>query len=445
MEPENSTNNPETPDNEEKKPSGSDTAVENDTSVDTDNSASNGKETLAKETSTSSNNYDPKNVHYEGDLAIYTDSASGTQYEWCKEKEEWILRATTYEFEGDTHVYTDKDGVKFFFDKEKGAWFPKLDDEFMARYQMNYGFTETKDETLENKKVDKPEDTPKEEEKDESKQAQNKGEKRKASEPTWFELDEKENTKVYVTNLPTDITEQEFIDLMQKCGLVMRDPSTGDFKIKLYKVAGTDILKGDALCTYIRIESVQLALNLLDGYEFKGKTIQVERAKFQMKGQYDPTLKPKMKKRKEKQKLKKIQEKLFDWRPEKPVGEKAKHEKVVVIKNLFEPSIFDTEVSLILEFQEDLREEVSKLGVVRKVIIYDRHPEGVAQINMSSPEEAENVVKLLNGRWFMKRQLSAEIWDGKTKFKIAETDAQINERLDNWDKFLEGKETPDKP
>ncbi|KAJ8945346.1 hypothetical protein NQ318_009741 [Aromia moschata] len=120
------------------------------------------------------------------------------------------------------------------------------------------------------------------------------------------------------------------------------------------------------------------------------------------------------------------------------MGDKAKHERVVIIKNLFEPAIFDTDVGLILEFQQDLREECSKLGEVRKVIIYDRHPEGVAQINMSCPEEADQAVELLNGRWFMKRQLSAEIWDGRTKYRIAETDSEITERLDKWDKFLEG-------
>lgn len=199
-------------------------------------------------------------------------------------------------------------------------------------------------------------------------------------------------------------------------------------------------MKGDALCTYIKVESVELALNLLEGYDFKGHRVKIERAKFEMKGKFDPKLKPKMKKKKDKLKLKKQQEKLFDWRPEKKIGDRAKHERIVIVKNLFDPKIFDTDVGLILEFQQDLREECSKYGDVRKVVIYDRHPEGVAQINMGSPEEADKVVELLNGRWFMKRQLTAEIWDGKVKFKIAETDSEISQRLDNWDKFLEGED-----
>lgn len=69
----------------------------------------------------------------------------------------------------------------------------------------------------------------------------------------WFEIDEEHNTKVYVSNLPLDITEQEFIDIMQKCGLIMKDIDNGRMKIKLYTERGTDILKGDALCTYIKV------------------------------------------------------------------------------------------------------------------------------------------------------------------------------------------------
>ncbi|KAL1517710.1 hypothetical protein ABEB36_001442 [Hypothenemus hampei] len=380
--------------------------------------------------------YDPENVHYEGDLAIYTDKKSGYQFQWNKDKNEWEPKENNiqYDFEDDTHVYTDSDGTKLFWDKEKKAWFPKLDDDFMAKYQMSYGFNEDVSKVTNEKpppQVEAPAKAP-------------KGEKRKASEPTWFEVDEKQNTNVYVSNLPLDIEEQEFVDFMQKCGLVMRDPTTGNFKIKLYKEPGTEHLKGDALCTYIKKESVELALKVLDDYLYKGKRIRVERAKFQLKGEYDPKLKPKMKKKKEKLKLRKQQEKLFDWRPEKKEGDRPKHERIVIVKNLFEPSIFDQDVSLILEIQQDLRDEASKIGEVRKVNIYDRHPEGVAQIIMSTPEEADQVVAMLNGRWFMKRQLQVEIYDGKTKYKIMETDSQINQRLDGWDKFLEGDEATGK-
>lgn len=62
------------------------------------------------------------------------------------------------------------------------------------------------------------------------------------------------------------------------------------------------------VCIYLQIESVELALNVLDGSDVRGKKISVQRAEFQMRGEYNPALKPRVKKN-EKEKQKKIQEK----------------------------------------------------------------------------------------------------------------------------------------
>ncbi|KAL2732674.1 HIV Tat-specific factor 1 isoform X1 [Vespula maculifrons] len=194
---------------------------------------------------------------------------------------------------------------------------------------------------------------------------------------------------------------------------------------------------------FAKVESVDLALKILDGWQIRGKTLSVQRAKFQMKGEYDPALKPKRKK-KDKDRQKKIQERLFDWRPDRLPGEPLKCERVVIIKNLFSPKDFDQEVALLLEYQQDIRQECQKCGDVRKVIIYDRHPEGVAQVTFREPAEAQACVQLLNGRWFSQRKISAEIWDGKTKYKITETDAEIEARLDKWDEFLEQEDEKEK-
>lgn len=135
--------------------------------------------------------YDAKNVHYEGETAIYTDPKSGYQYKWCGETNQWLPKTdVTYGFEDDTHTYTDTDGVKYFWDKEKNAWFPKIDDEFMARYQMNYGFVDNTTETGDDKKkVDKqkqPSDVkalPEEKEEPSITKEKSKGVKRKTEPP----------------------------------------------------------------------------------------------------------------------------------------------------------------------------------------------------------------------------------------------------------------------
>lgn len=373
-------------------------------------------------------------VTYEGEEAIYTDPSTQQKYIWNKESNMWDPKddARVYSYEDDTHIYTEPDGSKFFWDAEKKAWIPKVDDDFLAYYQMSYGF-------VDNRTEEKPECEVKKKEPKKAAEPTPGTIKRKP-EPQWFQPAEETNTKVYVSNLPLELTEEEFVNFMQKCGLVERDPSTQKMKVKLYMDKEQNCFKGDALCTYIKVESVDLALKLLDGSDFKGNKVKVERAHFQMKGEYNPALKPKKKKKKELEKLKKMQQKLFDWRPEKFIGERSKHERVVIVKNLFHPTDFDKEVQLILDYQQDLREECGKCGEVRKVVIYDRHPEGVAQITMKEPEMADAVVQLINGRWFGKRQITAEIWDGRTKYRIAETDSEISKRIGKWDQFLEGKD-----
>lgn len=71
-------------------------------------------------------------------------------------------------------------------------------------------------------------------------------------EPKWFDQDLKSNTKVYVSNLPSDLTELEFAEFMQKCGIIMKDVDTGKIKLKLYADSEGN-LKGDGLCTYIKV------------------------------------------------------------------------------------------------------------------------------------------------------------------------------------------------
>ncbi|RZF46517.1 hypothetical protein LSTR_LSTR009299 [Laodelphax striatellus] len=261
---------------------------------------------------------DDKNLQYVGDICYYTDPNTKQQYTWDKDKNEWVPYTTTgtsgqpnpedyeydgstytyvdqntkvnskwdkennkwevdnenkspeeskaeskgkpskddipfgsadgcYGFEDDTHTYTDpKDNTVYIWDREKNAWFPKVDDDFLAQYQMNYGFVDTSEES---KEAEKPKSPPPKDV---------KAEKRKTpQEPgnfSWFDIDDENNTKVYVSNLPLDITETEFVDLMQKCGLVMRDLDTQKMKIKLYTKPGSTQLKGDALCTYIKVK-----------------------------------------------------------------------------------------------------------------------------------------------------------------------------------------------
>lgn len=105
---------------------------------------------------------------------------------------------------------------------------------------------------------------------------------------------------------------------------------------------------------------------------------------------------------------------------------------------MFDPKEFENDPRLILDYKNDLRDECSeKCGEVKKVEIYDLHPEGVAAVTFNEFEDADKCVSLMNGRWFAGRQLSAASWDGRTKFKIEETEEEIEARMKKWDDYLE--------
>uniref|UniRef100_A0A182T0Q8 RRM domain-containing protein n=1 Tax=Anopheles maculatus TaxID=74869 RepID=A0A182T0Q8_9DIPT len=198
-------------------------------------------------------------------------------YRWDKETQKWVAKEQQqqqqkppseeesaqdrqYGYEDGVHTYKDKDGAVYFWDDERKAWFPKVDDDFMAMYQLNYGFidntsagsvaaatprvtpgvgpTTAAREFPGRNVVDAADDDDDEaaEQRDEAQRAAAKGKKRKAppEPPKWFDLAPEQNAKVYVSNLPTDISEEEFGEVMSKCGMVMKDPKTHKLKLKLY-------------------------------------------------------------------------------------------------------------------------------------------------------------------------------------------------------------------
>merc|ERR1719445_1768844 len=265
------------------------------------------------------------------------------------------------------------------------------------------------------------------------KKAKVKGKEEKAE---WFDEDQTKSTKVYVSNLPSSISEEDFVEFMSKCGMIEFDARTKKPKVKLYKDSDNQ-LKGDGLCSYIKHESVELALTILDGSDFKGNTVSVQIAKFELKGEYDPKLKPKKLTKKQIEKAKKQKEHLFAWVPDKMRGERGKHEKVIVIKNMFDVKALDEDPGLILDYSNNIRSQCSKFGHVVKVMLYDKHPEGVCQIFFKEPSEADMAVQMLNGRMFGKNLMSVATWDGRSKYKVEESAGEETERLDQWEKYLQ--------
>lgn len=332
------------------------------------------------------------------------------------------------------------DDTPYEWDLDKKAWFPKITEDFIATYQANYGFSNDgpSSSTANVQDVNaRPTEEPPQRKTPEPTDPRKRGEKRKA-ESGWFHVDEGRNTNVYVSGLPPDITVDEFIQLMSKFGIIMRDPQTEEFKVKLYK-DNQGNLKGDGLCCYLKRESVDLALKLLDEDEIRGYKLHVEVAKFQLKGEYDAS--KKKKKCKDYKKKLSLQQKQLDWRPERRDGSsRMRHERVVIIKNMFHPMDFEDDPLVLNEIREDLRVECSKFGQIKKLLLFDRHPDGVASVSFRDPEEADYCIQTLDGRWFGGRQITAQVWDGTTDYQVEETTREREERLKGWEAFLNAPE-----
>merc|ERR1712115_732558 len=110
------------------------------------------------------------------------------------------------------------------------------------------------------------------------------------------------------------------------------------------------------------------------------------------------------------------------------------------IKNMFDVVDLDNDPGLILDYSNNIRAQCSKFGSVVKVLLHDKHPEGVRQIFFKEPAEADMAVQMLNGRMFGKKLMSVETWDGRTKYKVEESSKEENDRLDQWEKYLQEEE-----
>ncbi|KAF2361048.1 RNA recognition motif domain [Trinorchestia longiramus] len=187
------------------------------------------------------------------------------------------------------------------------------------------------------------------------------------------------------------------------------------------------------------VESVSLALQILDGSCVSASStqrIRVERARFQMRGEYDASLKPKKKKKKLIEKLQKKQEKLFAWTPEPLRGQRSKNESVVVIRNAVTPEEFMDHAERILTHTESLRAQCASFGAVKKLELYDRHPEGAVKVMFTEVEAADLCIASMNNRLYNGRKLSVAVWDGLENFRVEETEEEKAERLKKWDEFL---------
>jgi HIV Tat-specific factor 1 len=239
----------------------------------------------------------------------------------------------------------------------------------------------------------------------------------------------KPNCTLYVTGLPKDVTEEEFLSFFKTAGIIAKDPITLKPMIKIYRDDDC-VPKGDGRVTFLKVLSITNAFTLLDGFDFRppeGHTVKLEIAKFENKEGKPTRPAPSKKQRRYNQE-------------QSELGWDETERRHVIIKYMFDP----IEAAKDPNFYENLRAEIetefSKIAPVEALKIFERNPEGVVAVKYGYEIEAQKCIEKMNGRWFDGRQLVAEFYDGWTNYFVEESAEEEKGRRQQWQKWIEGNE-----
>ncbi|CEM09729.1 unnamed protein product [Vitrella brassicaformis CCMP3155] len=250
------------------------------------------------------------------------------------------------------------------------------------------------------------------------KRAYQERKKLKKQQGLWLKA--KSNPNVYVSGLPEDVTMEELEETFKKAGVFKLDPDTSLPKIKIYHDdAGR--AKGDALISYVKEESVGLAVKYLhESYLRPDCVICVKQAEFEPPPtEAAPPPEMQLKKRRiDRSKfmaVKNEQNRLLGWSDDTDDGSGR---RIVLLKHMFSYQEAEEEDSAFYnELKEEVGEECSKWGPVDKVTPIERHPHGLVAVKFSNNEAAEAAIDALNGRNFAGRTIEAFFFDGKSDLK----------------------------
>lgn len=243
--------------------------------------------------------------------------------------------------------------------------------------------------------------------------------RKRKKKPKWKNVKTKNN--LYVKNLPTNATVDWMEEQFKCCGIIKKGPD-GKPRIKLYKDKDGS-LKGDGLVTFLQAESVELALKLIDGKVVDGKTIKCSVAEFSCKGDFQPNKRRKLTDR-EKRVMRQLnnaaQSQLLSWDDDE--NKLAPKLKIVIVYHIFtlqEVAASGNERVFYDNLADEIGREFQRVGgKIEKMTIFEGNCDGVVAVKYKENIGARRCLEVMNGRYFARRRLKAEYWDGKTNFKV---------------------------
>mmetsp|Transcript_3173 Transcript_3173/g.3556 ORF Transcript_3173/g.3556 Transcript_3173/m.3556 type:complete len:388 (+) Transcript_3173:48-1211(+) len=266
-----------------------------------------------------------------------------------------------------------------------------------------------------------------------------------------------ENTGIYISQLPQDITKDELMETFSKYGLISEDYKTGEPRIKIYH--NDD--KRDALIIYHSKESVSLAIEMLDDSFIRPPSdkeqakIKVQPAEFKKSDSNNTnTDKKKTLTYEEKKLLNKKKEtmkkKLSSWDDDEATVreeldktnniKKRIWDKIVVIEKMFRVEELKSDPLLEMDLKEDIQEECDKLSIgndVTKITIYD--VSGIITVKFNNSDLSLKCIESFSGRYYDGLTLKAYLYQGE-KFQKTNSDKDDKrERLDSFGNWLEEK------
>ena len=219
------------------------------------------------------------------------------------------------------------------------------------------------------------------------------------------------NSNIYISNLPLDITKTELQNYFSKCGFIRNDPKTNEIKIKIY-LDKNNKPKGDALISYIRPESVDLAIVMLNNSEIRpGFKIKVEKGQFEQKGEYkkrESYLIDDLQKFKNKTDI----NRKLGWEEE----DQEKGLKIVIFQNMFDAEDENNDFEFIENDVKNVCED--KCGKIKRIEIFKYNKNGIIKIKFLTPKAAENCIKIFDNKKYNERRIKVFYWDGKTNYNI---------------------------